>query len=242
MLCSVGWLLTADRAEATQKTEKFTGRALLAPIQEATLSAEITAKIKMIDVREGDHVSAGQKLIVFDCETVETDRDKAEADVMAASATRRSRRQLREYKSVSELNLTLAEAEFLRSSAELARAEAHLERCTVKAPFDGFIVEIAANAHESIRPGQPLMHITADAQLKVEVFVPSRWISWLKKGTGFTVSVDETGKTYKAIVRRSVPRIDPASQTIKIIGRIQKHEPALVPGMSGTAHFVPPGQ
>ncbi len=218
---------------------KLTGRALLTSNQEATLSGQISARIKAITVREGDHIKTGQTLIVFDCEIVRAERDKAKADVMAARATRRSRRRLHELKSVSELNLTLAEAEFMRSSAELARTETLLERCVVKAPFDGAIVEIKANAFESVQPGQPLIHITADADLRVEAFVASNWISWLRTGAQFTVAVDETGQNYAATVRYIVPRIDPASKTIKVIGTINGRPPSLVPGMSGAAFFEP---
>ena len=70
--------------------------------------------------------------------------------------------------------------------------------------------------------------------------MPSAWLRWLKTGFAFSVAVDETGKTYPATVVRTGARVDPVSQSIKVIGRITENAPELIPGMSGPVDFERP--
>jgi len=52
--------------------------------------------------------------------------------------------------------------------------------------------------------------------------------------------VDETDKTYPARVTRLAGRVDPVSQSIKVVGEITAAAPELMAGMSGRANITPP--
>ena len=69
------------------------------------------------------------------------------------------------------------------------------------------------------------------------MLVPSRWLSWLKAGIEFKVHIEETDKTYPARVTRLGGRVDPVSQSIKVIGQITSATPELMAGMSGQVNF-----
>jgi hypothetical protein len=85
-----------------------------------------------------------------------------------------------------------------------------------------------------------LLDILDNRNLEVELIAPSRWLSWLKAGYGFQIRVEETDKTYPAKVTRLGGRVDPVSQSIKVIGVISGEAPELTAGMSGRATFLPP--
>ncbi len=76
--------------------------------------------------------------------------------------------------------------------------------------------------------------------LEIEMIVPSRWLSWLKPGDDFKVQIEENGKTYPARVVRLGGRVDPVSQSIKVIGEIAQGAPELMAGMSGQVMMNPP--
>jgi membrane fusion protein, multidrug efflux system len=79
--------------------------------------------------------------------------------------------------------------------------------------------------------------------LEVELIAPSRWLSWLswlKPGYAFQIAVGETEKTYSAKITRLGGRVDPVSQSIKVIGEITGNAPELMAGMSGRATLTPP--
>jgi membrane fusion protein, multidrug efflux system len=89
-------------------------------------------------------------------------------------------------------------------------------------------------------PGQPLLDILDDHALELELIAPSHWLSWLKPGYAFQVKIDQTEKTYPARVTRLGGRVDPVSQSIKVIGEITGEAAGLMAGMSGHATVTPP--
>ena len=85
-----------------------------------------------------------------------------------------------------------------------------------------------------------MLDILDDRALEIELIAPSRWLGWLKPGTTFQLHVDETGRDYPARIMRLGGRVDPVSQSIKVIGEIIAAAPELMAGMSGRASMAPP--
>ena len=138
------------------------------------------------------------------------------------------------------LLLEVAAAEVQKDKADLDAADATASKCTIAAPFSGVTVEQKAREFQYTTPGQALLDILDDHALEVELIVPSRWLSWLKPGYTFQVRIDETDKSYPAKVTRLGGRVDPVSQSIKVIGEIVGAAPELMAGMSGRATMAPP--
>jgi membrane fusion protein, multidrug efflux system len=113
-------------------------------------------------------------------------------------------------------------------------------KCAIAAPFDGVTVEQKARAYQYATPGQALLDVLDNTVLEIELIVPSRWLAWLKPGFEFQMVVDETGTSYPVRVARLGGRVDPVSQSIKVIGEIATQAPELMAGMSGRANIRPP--
>jgi membrane fusion protein, multidrug efflux system len=212
-------------------------RALLSPHNEAVLSSSISARIDQITVREGDSFKRGQMLIAFDCSIQRAQERKIRAELDAAQKSLDSQRRLAEMKSGSVLDVNLAESNVAKARADIGVMSATLSQCEIKAPFDGRVIERKAKQYQSVSANQPLLDILDDGNLDVEVLVPSHWLSWLKAGSKFSVRIEETGKDYPAHVVKLGARIDPASQTLKIMGQVNGRFPELISGMSGAAIF-----
>jgi membrane fusion protein, multidrug efflux system len=110
----------------------------------------------------------------------------------------------------------------------------------IKALFDGLTAEQKVQEFQYATPGQPLLEILDDRSLEVELIAPSRWLAWLKPGYVFAVHIEETDKSYPATITRVGGRVDPVSQTIKVLGEIQGEAGDLMAGMSGRANINPP--
>ncbi len=217
-------------------------RVLLVPQQEATLSSQIAARIDAMPVATGGRFRKGAPLVRFNCAIKRAKLKKAKAQLKAASMTLQANQRLRKFNSVSALQLAVSETEVDKARADVALAQAETRRCTILAPMPGRVVKRLAKPFESVAEGQPLLEILDDSALKLQLFVPSRWLVWLAGSTPFTVTIDETGKDYPATVTSLGARVDPVSQTLEISGRISGRHPELLAGMSGTAHFrVPAG-
>jgi membrane fusion protein, multidrug efflux system len=215
-------------------------RAQLTPRQYTTLSSEMAGRIDSIAAKVGAHFQKGDVLIEFDCAVQRAQERSASAVLMRAEKTYTIDQRLVALKSMGQLELDIAGAEVEKAKAEVAAAAAVTSKCTITAPFSGVTAEQKARAFQYTTPGQALLDILDDHGLEIELIAPSRWLSWLKPGYGFQVHVDETSKDYPAKVTRLGGRVDPISQSIKVIGEITGDAPELMAGMSGRATITPP--
>jgi membrane fusion protein, multidrug efflux system len=217
-------------------------RAQLAPRKHTILSSEIAARIDRMNTDFGRHFKEGDVLVEFDCVIPRAEMARADAVVVQSVKTVAINKRLLNLKSVGQLELDVSEAELAKAKANLAIARATVSKCTIAAPFSGVTVEKKAQAFQYAAPGQPLLEILNDQALDVELIAPSRWLNWLQPGTRFKVRIDETEKTYPVRVTRLGGRVDPVSQSVKVIGEITEPAPDLMAGMSGRAIISrPPG-
>lgn len=217
-------------------------RALLTPLVESTLSSQIAGRIDKISVRNGERFNQGDHLIEFDCTIQKAQLQKARSELLAISKRHEANLKLQEYKSIGGLEVAISAAEVDKARAEYALVKAQVGMCTIDAPFNGRVIKRIAEPYESVNQGQALIEILDDSELKVELYVPSKWLLWLKQDTQFTVRIDETGKTYPARMTTLGARVDAVSQSIEITAVISGTHPELLSGMSGEARFEIPGQ
>jgi membrane fusion protein, multidrug efflux system len=215
-------------------------RAQLTPRQYTTLSSEMAGRIDRIATRVGDHFRQGDVLVVFECAVPRAQVARAQAVVTQADKTYAINQRLVTLRSMGQLELDVSAAEVQKAKADLAGAEAVASKCSIAAPFSGVTVDQKAREFQYTTPGQALLDVLDDHALEVELIAPSRWLSWLKPGYAFQISIDETERTYPARITRLGGRVDPISQSIKVIGEITGEAPDLMAGMSGRATMTPP--
>jgi RND family efflux transporter MFP subunit len=215
-------------------------RAQLTPRQYTTLSSEMAGRIDRIATRVGESFQKDDVLIEFDCALQRAQVARARAVQVQADRTYTIDLRLVALKSMGQLELDIAAAEVQKAKADVAAAEAVASKCSIAAPFAGVTVEQKAREFQYTTPGQALLDILDNRNLEVELIAPSRWLSWLKPGYGFQIRVEENDKSYPAKVTRLGGRVDPVSQSIKVIGVISGDAPELTAGMSGRATFLPP--
>ncbi|MBV9433246.1 MAG: efflux RND transporter periplasmic adaptor subunit [Hyphomicrobiales bacterium] len=215
-------------------------RAQLTPRQYTTLSSEMAGRIDRISTKLGEHFKKGDNLIAFDCVLQHAQVARAQAVSVQAEKTYGINQRLLALKSIGQLELDVSAAEVQKSKADLAGANAVASKCAIDAPFNGVTVEQKAREFQYASPGQPLLDILDDRSLEVELIAPSRWLNWLQPGYAFALHIDETGKNYAAKITRIGGRVDPVSQSIKVVGEITDAAPELIAGMSGRAIIDPP--
>jgi membrane fusion protein, multidrug efflux system len=214
-------------------------RAQLMPRRYVTLAAEIGAKISQLPIAEGGTFRAGQLLLALDCALPAAQLQRAKAAFVLAEKTYAGNRRLTELKSIGQMELDISEAEVAKANAERAASEAVLSKCRIVAPFAGRIAEQKVREQQYVQPGQALLDIIDDSVLELEFIAPSQWLAWVKPGSPLQVRIDETGRTYPATVQRIGARVDPVSQSIKLVAVPEGIYPELMAGMSGRI-LLPP--
>lgn len=247
LLCAL--LLALPAAVQAQTAAKAAGgglRAQLVAVRQAVIASELAGKISNLPVREGQTFRQGDVLVSYDCAL---NRARLERATQAEGAARKKRdvaEQLDKLGSISHGDLEQARAAVSVAQAESGIEKVMVKRCAVTAPFSGRVGETYVRAAEHVAEGKELLSIYDDSAFEVQTIVSSRALAWLKPGSPMQVTVDETGQTYTATVIRIAGTVDPVSQTVKVIGRIDNDKGnrarggTLLPGMGGTVQLQAP--
>jgi membrane fusion protein, multidrug efflux system len=232
--------LPAGVARATQPAIEVEARAHLVAVRKPVISAEIPGRVVSIDFRAGQSFVRGSLLVAFDCGLHRLREARAQAQRDRAARQLASLQSLDRSGATSRLEVGLALAEVAAADAELRLAQQIAQRCEIRAPFAGAVVEARVQPGEYVTEGQPLIEILDNADLELEAIVPSRILAWLRERTVFEVDIDEIADRLQARLSRIAPLIDPVSQTVKIYARVDARHHSLLAGMSGRARFVQP--
>jgi membrane fusion protein, multidrug efflux system len=222
---------------STACAEDASARGVVQAVTEATIAIDYTARIRKLPVQEGQSFQKGDVLIAFDCSRNNADVAAARAGVHSKELIVTKNRRLLSRGAIGSADVEQSVADLQTARAEMQAVQARTGSCNFKAPFAGRLVERVAQEHETPAPNQPLIKIVDTTNMEIETIVPSKWLLWLKPGSTFSFTVDETGQLHQGKVARLGAIVDPVSQTIKAYGILDKETNSVLPGMSGTATF-----
>jgi len=253
-LISFLWLLLATAASAaTPITTRPLAEVLIYPersapaavesLNDADLSAEITARIDRILVRVGDEVAAGDLLVELDCRDYrsrlaaqQAALTQLEAQQRLATSQLERARNLRERRGASEEEVEQRETELLGLDAQLAsqreaimQAELNVGRCSIRAPYRSAVTARLGDEGTLAAPGTHLLRIVQtdaielSAQLRADEIQDSR--------AAAALAFEVQGERYPVAVRRTVPVIDPRTRTVEVRLTFPGRSP--LPGAAG---------
>jgi membrane fusion protein (multidrug efflux system) len=205
-----------------------------------TIGAPMAGRLVQFSLKDGDRFAEGQILAKFDCAEREGSLTHARAVLTGKRYILENKQQLRALGTGSDVEYQVAAADAQEAAADVAIAQTLVAECTVAAPFAGRVSGISVHNYQFVAAGAPLLDILNDRDLELEMILPSRWLAWLKLGTAYTVAIDETGRTYPAMLVRMSGKVDAVSRSIKVYGKLDQPAPDLLPGMSGRALLQPP--
>lgn len=183
--------------------------------------------------------------------------DKADAQAQAVRA------ELQERQSVlNELVAGPREEKIKQEQANLKAAEARIRmiqddinRATLYAPFNGYIVKKETEVGQWLEQGDPALSMIASWPMKVEIHVPQFQFNSIKMGSTATILLDDyessgSVQTFKGTVVEKIRSGDPVSRTFPVRLKVSKTKSRLAPGMlvrvelksgkgNGKALFVP---
>jgi membrane fusion protein (multidrug efflux system) len=205
-----------------------------------TIGAPMAGRLVQFGLKDGDRFAEGQILAKFDCAEREGSLAHARAVVAGKRYIFQNKQQLRSLGTGSDVEYQVAAADTQEAAADAAIAQTMVSECVVAAPFAGRVSGVSVHNYQFVAAGAPLLDILSDQDLELEMILPSRWLAWLKLGTSYDVTIDETGRTYHATLVRMSGKVDAVSRSIKVYGRLDEPAPDLLPGMSGRALLKPP--
>jgi multidrug efflux pump subunit AcrA (membrane-fusion protein) len=112
--------------------------------------------------------------------------------------------------------LTQAQNQQLATLSAIEEIDAKLRDARSFAPFDGVIIKKMVEEGDTVQPGQPLIEYADLTYLQVEVDVPIRLMSGLKKGMLIPVKIDVGNIRVDARVAQIFPSADAVRHTVTV--------------------------
>lgn len=228
------------RADAGETQAPPQTRVRVTARRHTVLSSQLNGRIEEMTVEDGDQFDKGDLLVRLDSSVVDAQIARARAAVERARVLYQMNSELADMQSKGMTEVEVSRMELEAARAELQGIELLGERTIVTAPFPGRVADVFAREMQHVTEGTPLLEIFDDTTLQLEFIVPSRWIRWFTPGFAFSVTVDETGREYQAVLERLGGKVDPLSQSIKAYANLVSRGVDLIEGMSGTAHITAP--
>jgi RND family efflux transporter MFP subunit len=210
---------SSNKSTAADEAPPLPGAPINATVQwmhRVELSTPLTASVKEVLVETGDAVKKGQVLLRLDARAVQALALRAQAELTRLSVTRdeaenelhravslHRRRLLSDHElQTARIEAAQAESDYTAAQAANAQAQLDLEHCTLRAPFDGVVVQRTAEPGEtvvsSLKP-ESLLVVAETGHMRARAEVQRDVLAKIQRGQAYNVVV--ANHTYPGMVK-----------------------------------------
>ncbi|MFY7905711.1 MAG: efflux RND transporter periplasmic adaptor subunit, partial [Burkholderiaceae bacterium] len=142
---------------------------------------------------------------------------QAQAQVSIARANLKRNQELVAQNFVAQRVLEESQATVQVAEAQLALAEARLQRMSIVAPFDGTVGIRSVNVGDFVKDGADLVNLEDIGSLYVDFRVPERFLARVRRGQSVEVQLDAfPGRSFQATVDAVDPLVDANGRSVGI--------------------------
>jgi len=243
-------LVRVAEVQQQELQERFSVVGRLQEVRRAVVAAEVEGKIIDVSVEQGDPVVGGETVLAkVDAVWTKLQRDAAAADVKSARATLdQSKLDLKYLEQLEQANSARqrevddtraqVEADTARlqsAQVELDRAEEMIERLTIRAPFDGVVIEKTVEEGQWVDQGDPVVTMISRGRIDAVVGVPEGLIPNVKMGDTIEIVVEPLKRSLGGKVVSITPLSSNAARTFPVKVRMDDQDGQLKAGMSVVA-------
>ena len=252
---------TASAQSSTTASGSLVASGYVVARREATVASETTGRLIAVRVEEGQRVRRGQVLALIEptlarAETAGAHARAAAADADLAEARRQFDRTtaLSQQGFASNAALTAAQSRYDQALAQrnaahsdAASASAQLARYEIRAPFDGVVVDKAAQVGEMISPLSAgggftrtgICTIVDMTSLEIEVDVSESYIARVHEDQRVEATLDAyPDTTFPAHVIATIPTADRSRATVRVRIGFDNLDPRILPEMAISVRFL----
>lgn len=203
----------------------------------SVLSSKVMGKVTYLGVTEGDHVGQGKLLLKIESGEIAAQAYQAQAAYNNAKLQFDRIKTLFDEHASTQMEMDQATMGIQIAEAGLNAAKAMDSYTTITAPISGQIVEKRINLGEMALPGQPILKIEDNKNLRLEVTVNEQDIRNVLIGKAVRVQIDALpGKEFNAKVAMVVPASDVRTHSFVVKIDLPAGN-GLITGMYGKAFF-----
>lgn len=240
------WPVNVETIKPATFVQRVISNGILSPLEEASLSCEVAAKVREIKADLGDRVKKGKVLINIDGSAYYLNREAAKAQLAEASANATFQKEtlirkeaLAKEGHISKEELEQAQAASKSAKAMVRTAKANLNiaqrnvgETSIRAPFTGRVSSRSVSPGEMVSPGIPLITIIQDHVMKVDLALSEREIMLVHKDMTVKVNFPSIpGKIFQGKITRIGVAADRASGSFPVRIEIDNSNYELLSGM-----------
>ena len=212
-------------------------------VNEATLSAQVSARVKAIFFDVNDRVPPNALVVILDdaelkaqmqqaqsaLRVAKTDKVRAEAEYQRYRALKNKQfvttETLKQYQSRRDI----ARASVIAAQAQVTEISQKLTYTQIKAPYGGIVTARHIEVGETAQVGQPLLSGFDLSALRVQAHVPQTLVRTLKQA-GYLLAEDAQGEWHKITALTIFPQADPSTHTVAVRGLLDQTAMQPLPG------------
>lgn len=231
--------VVVQEIQPTQVVDRINLPAVIAPLEDLTVLAEVTGTIVDITVKEGDSVNKGDLLARIDPRDYQNRVRQIEASYRLAQEDFARISKLAERDAASKAQLDTIQARLEETASTLAAARLDLARCTITAPLSGFINRRFAKPGLLISRADPLFQILDTRRVKVEVGIPEsdvQAVNDLEEAEITVEALDDLKVVGKKVFLSRQPETYARVYTLKL--EVENPDNILRPGMFARVDLI----
>lgn len=200
------------------------------------LRSEVSGRVARVGFTDAARVRRDTVLIELDASIASAEVEQAKAELGLAQANYQRTSELAERNFVSRSARDQSAANLAVLEARLRLAQARLAKSEIRAPFDGTMGLRNVSVGDFVREGTDLAVIEEVSSMKVDLRLPERYLSQLRKGQRIRIEVDSfPGRSFVALLEAVDVQVDTNGRALIVRGRLPNPDSALRSGMYARA-------
>jgi len=239
-------------AEEREVAQTYSVDGVVEATRQATVSAQISGRVKAVLFDVGDRVNKGQVILRIDESEANQALAGSRAQLSQALAALNNAKlnyeraqQLFEQKFLSQAALDkaktdydMAEAQSKASTAGAQQSALAQSYTSVVAPYGGVVSARMVEMGEMVTVGKPLMTGFDPSELRIISNVPQYKLAEIGSRPSASVEVPELNRWLKAASITVQPSADPRTHSTQVRVNLPPNEKGLYPGMFVRTYFV----
>lgn len=200
--------------------------------ESVTLSSTVTDTVRAIHFEDGQRVEANDILVEMTDTEEHALLEEAQTEVAEAERQYQRVKSLMANKLATESLLDERRQAFESAKARLAATQSRLADRLIIAPFSGVVGLRNISVGTLVRPGDAITNLDDDANMKLDIPVPSTLLASISEGLNVVAKSSELGDVeFSGQIRSIDSRIDPVTRTVIARAIIPNPNRVLKPGM-----------
>ena len=233
--------VAATAASEIEWQEKITSIGVAEAVQGVDVSGSEAGVVAEILFDSGSEAKVGEPLVRLDSSKEQADLKATQAQIPAAEADLKRKRQLVKERVVSQTDLDDAQSKYDSLIAQSISLTATIDRRIITAPFTGVLGIRKVNMGQYLHPGDLIASLQDLSVMRMRFLVGQKDFAKIKLGQQIDARFDAyPGEVFKGRISAIEPSVKFQSGIIPIQAEIPNSEGKLLPGMYASLDVLLP--